>query len=400
MNHGTKYGDDGHYYPGSGGNNCVTVSGSGFGNSANGVSRSAGVVDDTGSNSNGWLHTGVCLWNNSVRRLGGDDTFVYEEFERLIKRVLFFGGTCKLRFMKIAYFYRLDKFGTHERFVKEAETMGHELVPIKYRKLSLKGEEIFYKGEELKEFGVFYFRAVGSELEWSKLLDLYAKKHGIPVVDEYLNTQGPLRRFKSVMGWQLFDKGVNYPKTVMVESFKELREELTKWEMPVIVKLSKGGRHGMGTFWIRKMEDLDELEKTLAERARKVVEGGGEKPIYRGFLVQEFIPNDGDYRMFLVGYKTVGGFKRMMKEEKLVLNKSVGHSMSLESIPDEVKAEAEAAAAAVEVEVAGIDMIKDSRNGKVYVVEVNEAPEFTVMERRTKKNIVKAILEFVVSKKQ
>lgn len=297
--------------------------------------------------------------------------------------------------MKIAYFYRLDKFRTHERFVAEAEKMGLELVPIKYRQLALVDDKILFKGKELKEFDLFYFRAVGSELEWSKLLDLYAKKHEIPVVDEYLRTQGPLRRFKSVMGWQLFDKEVSYPKTSMVENMKDLREELKNWNLPVIVKLSRGGRHGMGTFWIRAMEDLDELATTLNERSGRAVEEGKEKPVYRGFLIQEFIPNDGDFRLFVVGYETLGGFKRKPKEEKLVLNKSVGKSEGLQVVPEDVVKMANRAAKAVEVEVAGIDLIRDNRTGKVYVVEVNEAPEFKIFEKRTGKNAVEAVLEYL-----
>lgn len=310
--------------------------------------------------------------------------------------------------MRIAYFYRLDKFGTHERFVSEAREMDIELVPIKYRKLVLDGERILYKGEDLKDFDVFYFRAVGSELEWSKLLDLYAKKQGIPVVDEYLRTQGPLRRFKSVMGWQLLEAGVSYPKTVMVESFEELREEVKQRFEPatpqaaqaggqVIVKLSKGGRHGMGTFWVRKGEDMEELEATLKQRTTpQTAQAGGQGA--RGILVQEFIENDGDYRLFLVGYKVVGGFKRKVKEEKLVLNKSVGRSEELAEIPEDIVAEAERAVRAVEVEVAGVDLIRNTKTGKVYVVEVNEAPEFMVMEKRTGKNIVKEILEYIKGK--
>lgn len=301
--------------------------------------------------------------------------------------------------MKIAYFYRLDKFKTHERFVKEAEGMGHELVPIKYRKLRLEDDRIFYGKRDLVDFDVFFFRAVGSELEWSKLLELYAKEHKIPVVDQYLVTQGPLRRFKSVMGWQFAKAGVRYPKTVMVESWDDLRKTLENWTLPAIVKLSKGGRHGMGTFWIRQMSDLDELENTLNERSAKLVEAGKEKPIYRGFLVQEFIPNNGDYRLFVVGYKSLGGFKRQPKEEKLVLNKSIGKSESLTVVPEDIVRMAEMAAQAVEVEVAGIDLIRDNTTGKVFVVEVNEAPEFKVFEKRSGKNAVKRILEYITDKK-
>ena len=300
--------------------------------------------------------------------------------------------------MKIAYFYRLDKFETHKRFVEEGLKLGIEIVPIKYRQLSLQDTEIYFGDMKLSDFDLFYFRAVGSELEWSKLLDLYARKHKIPMVDEYLGTEGPLRRFKAVMGWQLIEKGVSYPKTVLVEKLADLVSELDNWELPVVVKLSKGGRHGMGTFWIRRREDLDELAEKLEERKRMAIEKGREAPVFRGFLIQPYIPNDGDYRVFVVGYKVVAGFKRQAKEEKLVMNKSVGRSEGLKEVPSEVVEVAEAAARAVEVEVAGIDLVKDSRDGKVYVVEVNEAPEFRVMEKRTGKNIVKMIVEYLAGK--
>lgn len=297
--------------------------------------------------------------------------------------------------MKIAYFYRLDKFGTHERFVKEAQELGHELVPIKYRQLKLSDTEISFGGKPLREFDLFYFRAVGSELEWSKLLDLYARRHKIPVVDEYLRTEGALRRFKAVMGWQLLNAGVNYPVTLLVERLEELEVELKKWELPVVVKLSKGGRHGLGTFWIREQEDVQELREKLIERVEFAKAENKEVPIFRGFLVQPYIPNDGDYRVFCVGYKVVAGFKRKPKEEKMVMNKSVGRSEGFAVVPEDVRVAAEAAAKACEVEVAGIDLIKDSRDGKVYVVEVNEAPEFGVMEKRTGKNIVRMIIQYL-----
>jgi glutathione synthase/RimK-type ligase-like ATP-grasp enzyme len=134
---------------------------------------------------------------------------------------------------------------------------------------------------------------------------------------------------------------------VFVERRDELVEELKNWELPVVIKVSQGGRHGMGTFWIRDEMDVEEVR--------------GE----RGFLIQPYIPNDGDYRLFVVGYKTLGGFKRMPKEEKVVMNKSVGKSVGLERVPDDVAAEAEKACRALGVEVAGVDLVKDSKTGKV-----------------------------------
>lgn len=290
--------------------------------------------------------------------------------------------------MKIAYLHRISFPETENRFVKEAVDLEIDLVLIKYSELKLVGQEIYWKETKLSEFGGWYFRAVGTELEWAKLLELYAKKNNIRVVDEYLLGQGPLRRFKSVMGWQLLTSGVNYPATRSALSLEELEREVVKSKLPLIVKLSQGGRHGMGTFWIRNTENLTELKEKLLFKKDRV----------DSFLIQDFIENDGDYRVMVVGYKCIGGFKRAMKEEKLVMNKSLGKSVKLDVLPDEVVGQAEKAAKVLGVEVAGIDLVMEKQTGKVYVIEVNEAPQFKVFEKRTGVNAAREILEYLKGK--
>lgn len=294
---------------------------------------------------------------------------------------------------RIAMFYRIDKWGTVDRFALEAEKLEIELVPIKYKELSVKmedGQWKIMKGEmDLADFDLFYFRAVGSELEWSKLLTLYAAREGIAVADDYLMTDGALRRFKSVAGVKLEEAGVRQAKTVFVEREKDLKKELEEWEFPYVIKLSQGGRHGMGTFWIRSEMDLVEMLEKSKDPEGKAA---------RGYLVQEFLPNDGDYRLFVVGYKTLGGFKRKPKEEKVVMNKSIGKSEGLRVVPEDVAREAEKAAEALGVEVAGIDLVRHANTGKVYVIEVNEAPQYKVFEKRTGVNAVRRVLEYLEEK--
>lgn len=300
--------------------------------------------------------------------------------------------------MKIAYLHRLTFDESEKRFQAEAVALGIELVIIKYRKLKLVGDKILFGSTDMKDFDGWYFRSVGSELEWSKLLQLYARRHNVPVVDEYLKTEGPLRRFKSVMTWQLLEAGVNYPKSAYVESLTDLKKELQNWQFPAIVKLSQGGRHGMGTFWIREMEDVEKLVHVLEGRHEKAKLDGGRIVPMRGFLIQEYIQNDGDYRVMTVGYKCIGGFKRQAKEEKLILNKSQGNSVAVKDLPADVVEIAERAAKVLEVEVAGTDIIRDLETGKLYIVEVNEAPQFKVFERRTKINAAEAILSYCKEK--
>lgn len=300
--------------------------------------------------------------------------------------------------MKIAYLHRLTFDESEQRFLDEAKLLGIELVLIKYRQLRMVDGKILFKETDMKDFDGWFFRSVGSELEWSKLLQLYAKKHNIPVVDEYLLSEGPLRRFKSVMTWQLQEAGVRYPKSEYIETWNDLEDFLKGAIFPLIVKLSQGGRHGMGTFWIREYEDLNKLKEILEARKAKAKEKGEKIPLIRGFLVQEYIENDGDFRVMTVGYKCIGGFKRQVKEEKLILNKSQGNSIGLKEVPEAVVKTAEAAAKALEVEVAGTDLVISKKNGEVYIIEVNEAPQFKVFEKRTKINAPRKILEYCVSK--
>jgi glutathione synthase/RimK-type ligase-like ATP-grasp enzyme len=260
------------------------------------------------------------------------------------------------------------------------------------------GERILFGEMELKDFDGWYFRAVGSELEWSKLLQLYGRKHKIRMVDDYLWSEGPLRRFKSVMSWQLLNAGILYPKSAYIERIEDLEQELSKWEFPVIVKLSSGGRHGMGTFFLKTINNFDDLKKRLLDRKETAIAEGKSAPDQRGFLVQEYIENDGDFRVMTVGYKCIGGFKRQVKVEKLVLNQSEGRSVGLEIVPEDVATLAEEAARVLGVEVAGTDLVRNVKDGRVYIIEVNEAPQFKVFEKRTKVNVARKILEHCAEK--
>lgn len=300
--------------------------------------------------------------------------------------------------MKIAVFYRIDFEETRTRMDEEAAKLGLELAWIRYRELKVVGTDIFWGETNIKDFDGWYFRAVGNELEWSKLLQFYARKHSIPVVDDYLLSEGPLRRFKSVMSWQLLDAGIKYPKSSFVESISDLENELKNWEFPLIVKMSKGGRHGMGTFFLREFGDFKDLEEKLVSRV-ETTEAEGKKGVdLRGFLIQEYIANDGDFRVMTVGYKCIGGFKRMPKVEKLVLNQSEGSSVGLSEVPVNVVKVAEEAARVLGVEIAGTDLVISNKTGEVYLIEVNEAPQFKVFEKRTKINAPRKILEYCINK--
>ncbi|MBU3957353.1 ATP-grasp domain-containing protein [Patescibacteria group bacterium] len=289
--------------------------------------------------------------------------------------------------MKIALFYRVW-FDTGEKFLAAAKKKGVDLVPIQYNDLVLRQKganfDIFYQERPLSEFDLFFFRAVGEATEWANLLLLYAQKKKIAVVDDYLAAFGPKRRLKSISGVFLAKNGISYPRTSFAANKEVLLAEAEKFKYPFVLKISKGGRRGAGTLLIK---DKEVLARAIKGRIEKT-----------GFLLQEYIPNDGDYRLMVIGYQVLGGFKRQKKEERLVLSRSLGPSEALKTIPQAVKEEAEKACQALKVEIASVDMVIDKRNGKPVIIEVNEAPQFDVFEKRTGIDVAEKIVDYLIKK--
>ena len=271
--------------------------------------------------------------------------------------------------------------------IEAARKLKVDLIPIHYSALKVEGVkgswEVYFQEKPLSEFNLFYFRSVGDKNEHLPLLLEYAKEHQIPIVDEYLNKLGgAFRKRKSSEAAMLLSAGVSYPKSTFVADREELKKVVEVENKPVVMKAT-AGRHGKGTFLI---EDNLQLDKVLQGRTSL------------NFLIQEYIPNDGDFRLFLIGHQIVAGFKRQAKEKKLVLDRSEGKSEVLKRIPENIAAEAQKAAKVLGVEIAGLDLVIDKRNNKPVVIEVNQAPEFYIMEKRTSLDIAEMIVNYLRQK--
>jgi ribosomal protein S6--L-glutamate ligase len=178
--------------------------------------------------------------------------------------------------------------------------------------------------------------------------------------------------------------GVAYPRTSLASSQDQLLKEARNFSFPFVLKVSKGGRHGLGTILVK---DMQILARVLKGRIQK-----------SSFLLQEYIKNDGDYRIFLIGYQVLGGFKRQKKEEKLILNRSLGPSRGLEEIPKKVAELARKAARALKVEICAVDLVINEQSQEPVIIEVNEAPQFRIFKKRTGIDVSEQIVKFLLEK--
>jgi len=137
-------------------------------------------------------------------------------------------------------------------------------------------------------------------------------------------------------------------------------------KLPFIAKPNKGAQ-GKGIELIRTSEDLQTFitEQEVSD-----------------YVYQNFIRNDGDWRIIVVGGRPLGVVKRTPQKEDVFLNNlSQGALATNETDPEaleQINKIAVKAASAMNLRYCGVDVIRDLDTGKYYVLETNTAPQWAV----------------------
>lgn len=150
----------------------------------------------------------------------------------------------------------------------------------------------------------------------------------------------------------LYQKGVPTPKTFFTESRHLAGEFIQSCEKAVYKPVY--GFDGVG---ITLVESADQL---------------GDPPYY----LQEYIPNDRDFRVFVIDGKAVGAIMR--RSDSLTHNIHQGGCGSAYTIDPDMGSIAADAAACVGVDYGGVDLLM--HEGSYTVLEVNGTPNWHCME--------------------
>ncbi len=133
-----------------------------------------------------------------------------------------------------------------------------------------------------------------------------------------------------------------------------------KLSFPFVMK-KKISRLGKGVHLIEKNQDLKSIKSV------------------RNFIFQNVIKNTGEYRVYIVGQRTIGAIKKQATDGSFFNN--VAQNAKIFSITDpEIKSEvyktAERIANHFAVDVLAVDIL-ESIDGKKYFLEVNTGPNWT-----------------------
>lgn len=283
------------------------------------------------------------------------------------------------------------------RFSEEAKKIGVEVVGVHTSALCLNfinGEFTYYlRGVQtkLEEFDLIYLGVSGNKTrwEWYTMCEYLQNHHGTAIVNsKYIDSTQSVYWTSALDYLRQTENNLPFPDSSYIFNKNSLKEVKDKVKFPLIVKIVAPGltRKGKG---VNKVDSWGDLV-TLVDETK----GYADK-----YILRQFIENDGDIRVFTVGYKAIGAMKRTPKTGDFKSNISQGGSgegYDLTKNPQVAKI-AEDLSRVMSTEIGGVDIILDKNTGKPYILEINPNPQFVGFEEYTDVNAAKAIIEYFVS---
>lgn len=286
--------------------------------------------------------------------------------------------------------------GKHILFAEEAKKIGVDLTLASFSKLEYllnlgSPVEIKVEDKPLDSFDLIYIRIIGKRKEDVGIVVNYAKDKGIRIIDEiYENNRTfaiPLP--KSVEAKLLFEAGVNVPKTYFAR-LKKIKEKGPKiFGFPFVIK-GTTGKQGRAVWSPKNEEQLQEIFSELRPEERN-----GKR-----FIAQELVKASQRTRVLVIGNRVVAAITRPTRWRRRFIDKvngkyPDGERMALDPIPKDQADIALKAVRALKLNIAGVDVLKEDKSGKIYILEVNQAPKWESIKKDTKINVEREIVKYL-----
>lgn len=217
-------------------------------------------------------------------------------------------------------------------------------------------------GRSLGEATFVYLKSWEALPEEASALANYLFYKGVPFIDTASIGVGVS---KLATAFRLWGNGVKVPLTLYVRNHAHmgalLAEHASLLGERFIVKDIQGAKGKMNFFASPK-----EALSIIAEH-----------PTVQ-FVIQRFIPNDGDYRIGVYVDNARFAIKRVGSGESHLNNTSAGGKalyIAIADLPKKLVRIAEEASSAVDLQVSGVDIIVDKATDKSYVLEVNQGSQ-------------------------
>lgn len=274
------------------------------------------------------------------------------------------------------------------RLMEEGEKRGHTIEGCYTSELTIESDTYSFtptlRGKPF-DYDLVYVWTVGKRRwEWYTAAFYLSKQKGIPFINKKIIDPTYNYYLTPAIDYlKQTENDIPYPKSAIVFSHISVESVVNGFQFPLILKTALG-RQGKGVFLVKS---IDELKNKIREL----------NDISPSFVIREFIPNDGDIRVFTVGYKVIGAMKRTPTREgefrSNISQGGEGSEFDLSEREDIVEL-AEKASKVMQTEIAGVDIMLNSDTGDPYILEVNPGPQFTGLENFTSTNAALEIVKY------
>jgi ribosomal protein S6--L-glutamate ligase len=265
--------------------------------------------------------------------------------------------------------------------------MGHEPVVLDAMKcflvLSRRNPQIYYGAADrpLPPMDLVVPRIGASVTEHGLAVVNQFDMMGIPIVN---NAQPIARSRDKLRCFQLLTrKDINIPRTVMARDPHQIPAALEAvGGPPVVLKLIRGTQ-GIGVILAETEQAVQSVMDTLWSLGQTI-------------LIQEFISeSEGkDIRALVVGNRVVTAMRRQARFGEFRSNLHRGGGAAVVDLDEDYRRAAIQATQVMGLRVAGVDLLESHEGPKV--MEINSSPGFEGLEKATRLDIARIILEYAV----
>jgi len=246
--------------------------------------------------------------------------------------------------------------------------------------------EIKVGEKDIRDFSLIYLRRIGVDFfPVARTLGFALNYLKIPFFDNIFAQPGSLGD-KLTSQIRLAIEGLPIIPLVYCSREKVLEKQefiTTNLGLPLVAKHCEFHR-GKGVFLIEKKEDFSKILKN---------------PYEGQFFFQKYCPAEKEYRILVLGNRArVWEAKIPTKVGEFRSNVCLGAKeefYKLSSLPRSMADIAVRAAEALNIQIAGVDILKEKKTGKLWLLEVNRGPGFTYDERISRE--IKELADFLLS---
>lgn len=218
-------------------------------------------------------------------------------------------------------------------------------------------------GRDLASFDVVYFELWYKAQQQALAAATYLTRKGVPFFTKETTQITPITKLGEMS--VLSDQGLPLPETFVSSKHETLKafKKNPPLAYPVIVK-AVGGFGGRKNYLVHSFTALKDVYRAHPDDT---------------FVVQEFIPNDFDYRCLMIGGEIVAIIKRQRGEGTHLNNASKGSATTLLDAsvltPQQVADVKKAARLLHCDDLSGVDLLINKETGAHVILEVNLAPQ-------------------------